>query len=381
MGNKRRHTQQHHLLTTVQEQCSINQDFDAIRNNENLLPVKVTRFFKKKIDEELAALNHTEGPLHRIVYPSRDKVSVRAPGEVRDFVDDRKNMPNGIPGTIIQKYKNRVLFLPTSTCAAHCQYCFRQDILSEQHTNQEQALEHKIDLLKTYLQNRPEINEVILSGGDPMTLSLTSLDKVLSCIKGDLSIESIRIHTKTISYSPHVFKSEEKLRLLQNADVRLVFHLVHPYEICGDVRDAIRKIRSHGIRCYNQFPILRKINDHPDLLIKHLTTLDNLHVRNLSIFVPEPIHYSAAFRISLPRLLNIIDALQWHSASWINATRFVLDTPVGKVRRENMIDYDEKSGIATFARDGKQVQYPDLPAHLDVPGDLNTMLWKDFTGA
>ncbi|MEM7402786.1 MAG: radical SAM protein [Myxococcota bacterium] len=378
MSNTYDQVQQHNRpATTAKQQHSINQEFDRLSKSKQLLPIKVSSFFKKKIAKELAVLQHTQGPLHRMVYPSRDKLSLRAPGEVRDFVDDRSNMPAGIANTIIQKYHNRILFLPTSVCAAHCQYCFRQDILSEQHINPIRALDQKLEQLQHYVQQRPHIEEVILSGGDPMTLPLAALDKIITCIQQQPSIDAIRIHTKTISYAPQVFGNEAKLKLLAHAGVRMVFHLVHPYEICDEVHEAIAKIRRHGIRCYNQFPILRHINDHPRVLMQLLKKLDEIDVRNLSIFVPEPVHYSAAFRIHWQRLEQIMDELNWHSCSWINSTRFVLDTPIGKVRRENLIDYDKKNGVVLFERDGKRVQYPDLPEHLDTPGDLKTMLWQD----
>lgn len=360
------------------QQMEINRQFTLLSQRDNLLPIKVTPFFEKKIQEEIIALDHHNGPLHRIVYPTKERLQVRAPGEVPDFVDDRMNMPEGATSIIIQKYQNRMLFLPTSTCAAHCQYCFRQDVLSEEHGSEDKLLIYKLAQLEEHIKNHPNIKEVILSGGDPMTLSFSALQKIFFVLKNKLNIESIRIHTKTISYSPQAFKNDNKLKMLADANVRLVFHLAHPYEICEEVLKTIARIRSHKIRCYNQFPILRNINDHPEVLAKHLQKLDELGIRNLSIFIPDPINYSASFRISLKRLFNIIDTLNWSTNSWVNSTRFVLDTHIGKVRREDMRYYDEVTREAVFEREGKQVKYPDFPEHLDHTGDLKILLWKEY---
>jgi lysine 2,3-aminomutase len=245
-----------------------------------------------------------------------------------------------------------------------------------QHGHAASSLEDKLRLLKEYLGKRKEIQEVILSGGDPMILPLHTLRPIIHTLQ-ESHIESIRIHTKTICYSPNVFHDEEKLQLLGKAKVRIVFHIVHPYEICEEVKQTIQRIRSHGIRCYSQFPLLRNINDHPDLLIYHLKQLDNLEVRNLSIFIPDPIYYSGAFRVNIFRLFDLINQFNWRSPSWINSTRFVLDTPIGKVRREDMKSYDHDTSTATFEREGKQIMYPDFPASLDSPGELKTLLWKD----
>lgn len=369
----------HTKPTSIADQSIINRDFQQLSKQESLLPIKVTGFFRKKIEEEIAALGHTEGPLHRVAYPSREKIEVRAPGEVADFVDDRHNMPKDSPDIIIRKYRERILFLPTSICAGHCQYCFRQDVLSEQHGQAAISLKDKLRLLKEYLKDKNEIKEVILSGGDPMILPLNTLRPIIHTLKDELNIESIRIHTKTICYSPSVFHDEEKLQLLGKAKVRLVFHIVHPYEICEEVKETIQRIRSHGIRCYSQFPLLRNVNDHPDLLIYHLKQLDNLEIRNLSIFIPDPIYYSGAFRVNLFRLFDLINQFNWRSPSWINSTRFVLDTPIGKVRREDMKHYDHETSTAIFEREGKQIIYPDFPASLDKPGELKTLLWKDYS--
>ena len=369
----------HARPTSVSAQSIINREFQELSKQESLLPIKVTGFYRRKIEEEVAALGHTEGPLHRVAYPSREKIEVRAPGEVADFVDDRHNMPKDTPDIIIRKYRDRILFLPTSVCAGHCQYCFRQDVLSEQHGQAASSLEDKLRLLREYLKDKHEIKEVILSGGDPMILPLHMLRPIIHSLKEELHVESIRIHTKTISYSPSVFHDEEKLQLLGKAGVRLVFHIVHPYEICEEVKQTIQRIRSHDIRCYSQFPLLRNINDHPDLLIYHLEQLDNLGIRNLSIFIPDPIYYSGAFRVNLFRLFDLINQFHWRSPSWINSTRFVLDTPIGKVRREDMKHYDDKTSTAIFERQGKQVAYPDFPAALDKPGELKTLLWKNYS--
>jgi lysine 2,3-aminomutase len=361
----------------MRTQYEINQQFEKIHEQYQLLPIKVTPFFQKKIDEEILVLGHHEGPLHRMAYPSQERLEVRDGQEVQDFVEDRSNMPDEHISFIIQKYDDRVLFLPTENCAGHCQYCFRQNILTEQVGRKKLSIAKQVDILKDYLSTHPKANEVILSGGDPMTLPLNDLKLILEALCVLPQLISVRIHTKTLTYSPHVFKSEDKLKLLAHPKIRLVFHITHPYEICDEVNIVLKRIQSFGIKCYNQFPLLRNINDHAELLIQHLRQLDELHVRNLSIFVPEPVFYSTAFRIPLKRVFAMIDDINWHSPSWINATRFVLDSSIGKVRREDLKHYDEKNNKAIFEREGQSVVYPDLPAHLDKAGGREILLWKE----
>jgi lysine 2,3-aminomutase len=104
--------------------------------------------------------------------------------------------------------------------------------------------------------------------------------------------------------------------------------------------------------------------------------LDDHGVRTLSVYVPEPIRYSAPYRVPVDRVFAIQDALTATAPSWINAVRFTLDSPLGKVRREHIVARDRVNGLVTFRREGREIRYPDFPAHLDIPGDPQVMLWR-----
>lgn len=156
-------------------------------------------------------------------------------------------------------------------------------------------------------------------------------------------------------YEPKAFTAE-KIDLFAKHNIRLVFHIVHPYEICGDVSEKIKKLRERKIRLYNQFPLLRNTNDHHFVLYQLLEMLDQMGVRNLSIFIPDPINFSAAFRVRLSRVWRIADRLNATSPSWINSTRFVFDSKSGKARRENYIATDDRD-VATFMRDGSPILF------------------------
>lgn len=191
---------------------------------------------------------------------------------------------------------------------------------------------------------------------------------------GELKQWNIRIHTRAIVYDPSVF-TEKMINLLNDNNIRLVFHFNHPYEIDEVVEEKIEAIRTAGIRMYAQFPLLRGINDNSKVLIKLLMKMDELNIRPLSIFIPDPISYGAANRISVNRIEKIMDEVNWNTPSWVNSIRFVMDTTIGKVRRENIIKRD--GTCITFLRDGKTVDYYDLDDGIDVPSSINKLLWKE----
>lgn len=113
-------------------QSVLKEMFRAISIKEGLLPLKVTPFYHRKIKEEVEALGNHLGPLHRVSFPTQDRLLLRAPNEVKDFVDDRANAFGRAHKTsIVRKYADRILFLITSECFGNCQYCFRTNVLTE----------------------------------------------------------------------------------------------------------------------------------------------------------------------------------------------------------------------------------------------------------
>jgi lysine 2,3-aminomutase len=348
--------------------------YSELVKRDRLLPVRVTPHYRRLIEEEITALGNTTGPLYKVAYPTYERIAVRAEGEVKDFVYDEENMPQGLKDIVIRKYNNRLLFLITDQCAGHCMYCFRQDVLSNQHVRELPSFDTKISALIEYVQDNP-VEELILSGGDPTNVPLKQLEITLRRLRQETRISHIRLHTRNAVYAPHVFR-EHLCRLFAEYDVRVVLHIVHPYELVEETIKVIKKMCSFGVRCYSQFPILRGVNDHALVLERLLSQFDDLRVRPLSMFIADPINYSASFRLPLARLFSIIDDLNHHTSSWINSVRLVLDTPIGKVRREDMIYWDKEQNFVIFSRDDKQITYYDFPKELDVLGEINILLWK-----
>lgn len=338
--------------------------------SDNLLPIKISSFYMKKVAEEIAAIG-IGGPLYRSVIPVKDKIELKTSVETRDYVEEDKHNPVENCDYIIQKYENRLVFIITDVCFAHCQYCFRTYNLSKfQQSNLKETIKNKILVLKNYLKVNPKIKEVIFSGGDPLSIGYDNMKLALN----ELKKFDIRIHTRSIVYEPSVF-TKEMIELLSKYNVRLVFHINHPYEIDDIVEEKITEIRQSGIRMYSQFPLLRGINDNSKVLIRLLVKMDELNIRPLSIFIPDPISYGAVNRISVSRVEKIMDEINWNTPSWINSTRFVMDTTIGKVRRENIIKKEEK--CITFTRDGKTVDYYDLDDGIDIPTPIEKLLWKN----
>lgn len=348
---------------------NIKKTYEEYVKKESLLPVKVSDFYMKKVIEEIHTIG-IGGPLYLSVIPTMDKLCIHSSVEMRDYVEEYNHMPISGVEYIIQKYEDRVLVIITEICFSHCQYCFRTyNLANFQKSNLKETIKEKMIVLKEYLQRNTKIKEVILSGGDPLSIGYDNLIYILS----ELSQWHVRIHTRAIVYAPYVFE-DKIIELFNKPNIRLVFHINHPYEICEDVKGIVEKLNSVGVKLYAQFPLLRGINDNALVLRELLIMMDKLHIRPLSIFIPDPISYCASFRVSFDRIIDIIDEVNWNTPSWINSVRFVMDTMYGKVRRENIIN--REGNCITFFREGHYINYYDLDKGIDVPTDIKKLFWK-----
>jgi lysine 2,3-aminomutase len=208
-----------------------------------------------------------------------------------------------------------------------------------------------------------------------MLLPPKQLDYIFSEVLTHTHIREFRLHTKAIVFNPNCITPSHQ-EVLKKYDVRTVFHIVHPYEICSEVSKKIEELRSRKIRLYNHFPILRNINDHVDVLIENIKAVDALGIHNLSIYFPDPVQHSSTYRIRFSRLFEMVKSFHQNTPSWINATRFCQDTVHGKVRPEDLVEYREEENIAIFQRGKQRITVPDHPIELDLAGDPNIMLWK-----
>lgn len=348
---------------------NIKKTYEEYVKKESLLPIKVSDFYMKKVVEEVQTIG-IGGPLFLSVIPTMDKLCIHSNVEMRDYVEEYNHMPISGAEYIIQKYEDRVLVIITEICFSHCQYCFRTyNLANFQKSNLKETIKEKIEVLKEYLLRNRKIKEVILSGGDPLSIGYDNLAYILS----ELRHWDVRIHTRAIVYAPYVF-SDKVIELFSKYNIRLVFHINHPYEICEVVKKKIEKLNSVGVKLYAQFPLLRGINDNALVLRELLIILDELHIRPLSIFISDPICYGASFRVSFDRIIDIIDEVNWKTPSWINSVRFVMDTTYGKVRRENIVN--RKGNCITFFREGHYIDYYDLDKGIDVPTDIKKLFWK-----
>lgn len=212
-------------------------------------PLRVPRAFVARMQA-----GNPDDPLLRQVLPL-DAEAKPAPGFGLDAVGD---LAARDARGVLHKYEGRALLIATGSCAVNCRYCFRRHFPY----GEENAAANGWREAIAWLADNPDINEVLLSGGDPLSLSTAKLTELSHALRPVAHLRRLRIHTRL----PVVLPARIDAEFLAWIDalpwpVVVVIHANHAQELDQDVADACHALTRHGARLYNQSVLLRGVND------------------------------------------------------------------------------------------------------------------------
>ena len=242
--------------------------------------------------------------------------------QMLDPLGERKNNP--LP-RIIHRYPDRVLFLITDICSVYCRFCTRKHF-----TGQEQAFirNEEYQQALTYIRRHPGVREVILSGGDPLTISDNQLDRVLGDLRQIEHVEIIRIGTRMPVVCPMRVTDNLVSILRKHKPVFLMSHFNHPNELTAEAATALEKFVDNGIPVMNQTVLLNGINNHPAILQALNRRLLFLRVKPYYMFQCDPSLGTDHLRTSVEDSLEIQKEL-WGNLSGLAMPTLSLDIPDG----------------------------------------------------
>ncbi len=219
-------------------------------------PLRVPRAFVARMRR-----GDPDDPLLRQVLPLDDE-DRHVPGFDLDAVGDLAS--RDAPG-LLHKYAGRALLIATGSCAVHCRYCFRRHFPYATETAARDRWREALD----WLASRADIDEVILSGGDPLSLATHRLAELTAGLRGLPQVRRLRIHTRL----PIVLPARVDRELLAwlneiRMPVAIVVHANHPAEIDAEVVAALARLRDAGATLLNQSVLLRGVNDDDAVLVE-----------------------------------------------------------------------------------------------------------------
>jgi lysine 2,3-aminomutase len=314
------------------------------------LPVGITPYYASLLDPD----DPLQG-LRRTMVPVGDEF-VESPDEEADPLHEDADMP--VPG-LVHRYPDRVLFLVTSFCATYCRYCTRSRMVGktgEYHFNHAQ-FEKALD----YLRNTPAVRDVLISGGDPLTMGESRLEWLLSRLREIPHIEFIRIGSKVPAVLPQRITPELCAMLKKYHPLWMSVHFLHPDEVTPEVAQACGRLADAGIPLGSQSVLLKGVNDDPDVMRRLTHALLRIRVRPYYLYQCDPIPGSRHFRTSVQTGVDIIQSLRGHTTGYA-VPHYVIDAPGGGGKVPLSPDYVEgRDGDHLLVRNyaGRTFKYPD----------------------
>ena len=260
-------------------------------------------------------------PVRRQVIPTHHELESFT-SMMEDSLAEDKHSP--VPG-LVHRYPDRVLMLVTTQCASYCRYCTRSRIVGDPSETFNVA-EYKLQL--DYLWANPQIRDVLLSGGDPLTLAPKVLGNLLSELRAIPHIEIIRIGTRVPVFMPMRVTDDLCEVLSAHHPLWMNIHINHPREITPEVADACDKLTRAGVPLGNQSVLLRGVNDHPVIMQKLLRELVKIRVRPYYIYQCDLVHGAGHLRTTVSKGLEIMESLRGHTSGYSIPT-YVVDAPGG----------------------------------------------------
>jgi lysine 2,3-aminomutase len=346
------HWQLKNRITTLgQLEKILNLTDDEVHAVANLrLPLSITPYY--------ASLLHPDDPtqsLRRSVVPVSRELTI-SPGESSDPLNEEDDSPT--PG-LVHRYPDRVLFLVTNFCSTNCRYCTRSRIVGKR-SRCGLGLEQWEKAI-AYIERTPEIRDVLLSGGDPLTLPDTRLEWLLNRLRRIPHVEVIRLGTKAPMVLPQRITPALVRMLKRFHPLWLSIHCTHPNELTPEAITACRRLADAGIPLGSQTVLLAGINDDAEIMTKLMQGLMRMRIKPYYLYQCDPIVGSAHFRTPVRKGLEIYAALRGHTSGYA-VPNYVIDAPGGggkiPLLPETVISMEDGK-VLLKNYEGKIFSYPD----------------------
>lgn len=323
----------------------------AIARHQGPLPVGLNPYYASLLDPD-----NPQQPLRSTVVPVTGEY-VRAPGEAADPLHEDAHSP--VPG-LVHRYPDRVLFLVTGFCAVYCRYCTRARMVGYPGGEYRFSM-GQWERAIAYIEATPTIRDVLLSGGDPLTLSNDKLAWLLARLRRIPHVEVLRLGTKVPAVLPQRITPGLTRMLKRYHPLWMSVHFTHPDELTPEARQACGRLADAGIPLGSQTVLLAGVNDNLETMRQLLHGLLTMRVRPYYLYQCDPILGSAHFRTSVARGLDIIQGLRGYTTGYAVPT-YVIDAPGGGGKiplHPPVVVTREDNALVLKNYEGRLYRYPD----------------------
>jgi len=309
----------------------------------------VTPYYLSLIDR-----SDPNDPIRKQCIPDPREIMFSLQGSEEDPLAERAHMP--VPG-LIHRYPDRVLAMVTGTCAAYCRHCNRKRTwINPEAGSTSDALYRMAD----YVAGNSNVREVIVSGGDPLTMPLRLLDMFLNAFREIPHVEVLRIGTRIPVVLPMRITDDLCQMLAKYRPLWINTHFNHPREITPESTEACERLLKVGIPMSNQTVLLKGVNDSVEVIRDLCLGLQRIMVRPYYLFHCDAVQGTDHFRTDIRKGVEIIRAL-WGKIGGLCIPNYVVDLPAGGGKAMMIPSYllefsKDKAMFRTF--EGNIVRYP-----------------------
>ena len=268
-----------------------------------------------------------DDPIKKIIIPSLSELEN---GGALDPSNEKKyTKRKGLE----HKYGPTALILASRACGGICRFCFRKRIFMNNNTEAIPDLDSAVD----YIRNNPEINNVLITGGDPLVFPTSYIDKLLNDLFSIDHIKFVRIGSKIPVYNPHRILDDRELLSVfsryKGGDKRMyiITDINHPKELTPISKRALRALQDAGVILSNQTPLLKGINDDPEVLSDLMNDLASIGIPPYYVFQCRPTVGNAAFSVPIETGYTIFEATKRNTSGLAKRSRFIISHQTGKV--------------------------------------------------
>ncbi len=268
-----------------------------------------------------------DDPIRRIIVPHPNELQRWGDIDVSD--ESSVTVARGLQ----HKYASTVLLLVTEMCGGFCRFCFRKRLFMR--GNNETRFD--LDEAVKYISRHPEVNNVLITGGDPLILSTSKLEAIVSAISKIEHVRIIRIGTKIPAFDPFRIIDDPTLPQMlakystPERRIHLMCHFDHPNELTDASREGIRIMQQAGVICVNQSPISRGISDDPEVMAQLWNELSYMGVPQYYVFLNRPTIGNKPFHVPIVEAYFLIEEARKHCSGLAKRAKFVMSHSTGKI--------------------------------------------------
>ncbi len=290
----------------------------GVEKSKGRMSMAITPYFATLMDPEDPTC-----PIRRQAVPVSAE-SIASPHEMTDPCAEDRDSP---APHLVHRYPDRVLLLATDHCAMYCRHCTRRRLVGDHEAKAEDPTT-RFDAAIEYIRQNRKVRDVLISGGDPLTLEDEELENLIQKIRSISHVEFLRIGTRVPVTLPQRITEKLANMLKKYSPIWMSIHFNHPKEITKRCKIACDMLTESGIPLGSQSVLLKGINDRPYIMRKLVHELLQARVRPYYIYQCDPVRGTQHFRTPVAVGINIMEKLRGHTSGYAVPT-YVIDGPGG----------------------------------------------------